>query len=80
MANGQTPEQVDAIYRVRAEVRLLLGKYERAIKRAAEDIALQKIIADPNRDPDEVGRESFEQAIVETAVIEAPTTPRRITA
>lgn len=70
MAVSQTDEQVDAIYRVRAEVRLLIGKYERRLKKRAEDIALARMIADPTLDPDEVGREAFEQAGVETALIE----------
>ena len=70
MAGSQTPEQVDAIYRARAEVNLLMGKYQRRLKSRAEEIALSKMIADPNRDPDEVGREAFDQAGIETALVE----------
>lgn len=70
MAGNQTPEQVDAIYRARAEVRLLLGKYERRIKTKAETLALSMMLADPTRDPDEVGREAFEQAGREECLIE----------
>jgi hypothetical protein len=71
MAGSQTPEQVDAIYRARAETNLLLGKYSRRLKAKAEQLALTKMIADPSRDPDEVGREAFEQAGVECELIEA---------
>ena len=70
MAGSQTPEQVDALYRARAEVNLLIGKYERRVKKRAENIALAAMIDDPTRDPDEVGREAFEQAGRETALID----------
>lgn len=77
MAGAQTPEQVDAIYRVRAEVRLLIGKYERRLKDRAEALALSKMLEDPDRDPDEVGREAFAQAGEETELLEGGTEAAR---
>ena len=70
MAASHTPEQTDALYRARAEVSLLMGKYQRRLKARAEDLALGKMIDNPSRDPDEVGREAFEQAGRETALID----------
>ena len=70
MAGNQTPEQVDAIYRARAEVNLLLGKYSRRLKTRAEELALSEMIANPTRDPDEVGREAFEKAGRETELLD----------
>jgi hypothetical protein len=59
---ARSHEQEDAIQRVRAEVNLLIGKYARRLKDEAETIALQAMLADPTRDPDEVGREAFAEA------------------
>lgn len=77
VAGNQTPEQVDAIYRVRAEVNLLLGKYSRRLKQKAEELALTMMVNDPTRDPDEVGREAFAQAGIECELIEADTQAAR---
>jgi len=71
MPVGRTPEQEDAVQRARAEVNLLMGKYARRLKDRAEKLALIKMIDKPTRDPDEVGREAFEQAGLETELIEA---------
>lgn len=69
MATPKTPEQADAIARVRAEVGLLMGRYSRRLKTAAEDIAMAAMLADPNANPEEVGREAFARAGVTTGLI-----------
>jgi hypothetical protein len=71
VAASHTHEQTDALYRARAEVNLLFGKYERRVKKRAENITLAKMIDDPSSDPDEVGRAAFEQALKEERVLDA---------
>jgi hypothetical protein len=76
MAGAQTPEQTDAIYRARAEVRLLVGKYERRLKTRAEQLVMLNMLANPQADPEEVGREAFAAAGRETGLIsESATRP-----
>lgn len=75
MAGAQTPEQVDAIYRARAEIRLLVGRYERRLKTLAEQKALVKMLASPSTDPEEAGRAAFAEAGVELGLITNEATP-----
>lgn len=58
----RTPEQDDAVARVRAEVTLFMGRYTRRLKTRAAEIAVELMSVNPEENPDEVGRRAVAQA------------------
>jgi hypothetical protein len=71
----QTNEEKDALARSRAEIRLLVGKYQRRLTDRADALVLAEMLKNPNADPEEVGRAAFAQAGEELGLVEGGARP-----
>lgn len=76
---ARTDEATDAVYRAKAEVTLLLGKYVRRMRARATEICDQMMAADPDANPDKVGYLAFKQAAEEQDVIAPGDDPLALT-